>query len=163
MLEKCTNAKELWGGVHEMIDRWLNERRELIVSMFALTQPVASPQKETPTTERVETFCEILVDYVSAGHFEIYEQLMREAREFNDGGEALAETIFPRIQITTEAILDFNDAYQSPDQVKAREAQLNADLSALAETLEERFELEDQLIQSLHEVHREKALTTASE
>ncbi|MFC3851886.1 sigma D regulator [Salinispirillum marinum] len=163
MLEKCTNAKELWGGVHDLIDRWLNERRDLIVRMFALTQPQESNSKEIPLAHRVETFCEILVDYVSAGHFEIYEQLMREAREFNDGSEALAEAIFPKIQATTEAILDFNDAYQGAEQVSARQTQLNADLSALAETLEERFELEDQLIQSLHEVHREKALTTAAE
>ena len=31
MLENCKTAKERWGGVSEIIDRWLTERQELIV------------------------------------------------------------------------------------------------------------------------------------
>ena len=27
MLESCQNAQERWGGVHLLIDRWLQERR----------------------------------------------------------------------------------------------------------------------------------------
>ena len=35
MLESCKNAQERWGGVHQLIDRWLQERQELI-GVFAL-------------------------------------------------------------------------------------------------------------------------------
>ena len=30
MLESCRNAQERWGGVHLLIDRWLQERHALI-------------------------------------------------------------------------------------------------------------------------------------
>jgi len=30
MLENCQSAKERWGGVSEIIDRWLQERQELL-------------------------------------------------------------------------------------------------------------------------------------
>lgn len=163
MLEKCTNAKELWGGVHDLIDRWLNERREVIVRMFAIKSLPDSKESQQPIERRVESFCEVLVDYISAGHFEIYEQLMREAREFQDGGTELAEELFPRIQSTTELILDFNDTYCGVEETRAHLETLEADVSRVAEALEERFELEDQLIQALHEVHRDKVLTTSTE
>lgn len=163
MLEQCKNAKELWGGVHDLIDRWLNERREVIVRMFAITGLPDGKTSDEPVEQRVEAFCEILVDYVSAGHFEIYEQLMREAREFKDGGEELAQSLLPRIQVTTEQVLDFNDIYSGAAATLARLDSLEADVSRVAEALEERFELEDQLIQALHEVHRDKVLTTSTE
>ena len=30
MLESCRNAQERWGGVHQLIDRWLHERQQLV-------------------------------------------------------------------------------------------------------------------------------------
>ena len=27
MLEQCKNAQERWGGVHQLIDKWLNDGR----------------------------------------------------------------------------------------------------------------------------------------
>ena len=38
MLESCQNAQERWGGVHLLIDRWLQERKEP-VSYTHLTLP----------------------------------------------------------------------------------------------------------------------------
>jgi len=31
MLENCQSAKERWGGVNDIIDRWLHERQQLLV------------------------------------------------------------------------------------------------------------------------------------
>lgn len=31
MLENCQSAKERWGGVSEIIDRWLEERQQMLV------------------------------------------------------------------------------------------------------------------------------------
>jgi regulator of sigma D len=31
MLENCKSAKERWGGVSEIIDRWLEERQQMLV------------------------------------------------------------------------------------------------------------------------------------
>src|SRR5690554_2485066 len=99
MLENCRNARERWGGVSELIDRWLKERQELLVHYCELSALTDYSQTDM-LREKFIRLCEVLVDYVSTGHFEIYDQLIREAREFNDGGEELAAKVYPRIQET---------------------------------------------------------------
>ena len=37
MLESCRNAQERWGGVHQLIDRWLHERQQLVQAFDALS------------------------------------------------------------------------------------------------------------------------------
>jgi len=157
MLEKCRNAKERWGGVSDIIDHWLEERQQLISAFVHLPeQPV-----ETGLSEQVEQFCELLVDYLSSGHFEVYEQLLREGSEFDDGSVEEAQKLFPRIQLSTDAALDFNDKYASADILNVRLVQEMAqDLSDLGEQLEERFELEDQMIEVLHTSHSEMVSET---
>ena len=107
MLESCQTAQERWGGVHLLIDRWLQERRELIRAYDDLgDKPEALGESRKPLQE----FCGVLVDYVSAGHFEIYEHLTGEAKAFIDKrGLELADTIYPRIDVITEKLLAFND------------------------------------------------------
>jgi regulator of sigma D len=156
MLEGCKNAKERWGGVHELIDRWLNERQELLVQFCSIEGLDEFQTKPATTIEKVQTFCNILVDYVSAGHFEIYQQLIREAQEFDDGGMELYEKLYPTIESTTRTALDFHDKYETEELARENRSSLATDLSNLGEALESRFELEDQLIEGLHEVHREK-------
>ncbi|MCH8552562.1 MAG: sigma D regulator [Natronospirillum sp.] len=159
MLEQCQNARERWGGVHEIIDRWLAERRELIVRMFAINGGRDLLADEAPVEERIQRFCEVLVDYVSAGHFEVYQQLLQEAREFRDTDLDAARVIFGRLEDNTEHVLTFNDTYRDSLETRQNLGELDRDLSRLGERLEERFELEDKLIQDLHEVHRDKILS----
>ena len=60
------------------------------------------------------------MDYVSAGHFEVYEQLVQEGREFDDQeGLRESESLFDKIQETTDALLDLNDKYQETDDLDA--------------------------------------------
>ncbi|MEO9332359.1 sigma D regulator [Ectopseudomonas guguanensis] len=153
MLESCRNAQERWGGVHQLIDRWLGERRELVQAYTALTK---APQAPTINCESVQGFCELLVDYVSAGHFEVYEQLTSEAKAFNDKrGLELAKQIYPRIEAITEVALAFNDRCDNGD---CRDnASLVTELNRLGKLLHERFELEDCLIEVLHNAHQEQA------
>jgi regulator of sigma D len=160
MLENCKNARERWGGVSELIDRWLKERQELLVHYCDLSGTTDFSQTES-LHQKFVRLCEVLVDYVSAGHFEIYEQLIQEAREFDDGGIELAARVYPRIEKTTETALNFNDQLngQSLTEDKARE--LFGQLSELGETLETRFEMEDFLIEHLHNAHAEKVMSSA--
>ncbi len=155
MLEQCKSAKERWGGVNDMIDRWLNERQELITAYFHISG--LSPYQgngRKPINEKLGEFCQVLVDYVSAAHFEIYEQLLLEAKEFKDGGTELAERLYPKLAGSTQSALDFNDKYTSEVNCLAVVDDLPADLSGLGEGLEERFQMEDLLIESLHNAHR---------
>ncbi|EMP54099.1 anti-RNA polymerase sigma 70 factor [Marinobacter santoriniensis NKSG1] len=155
MLENCRNAKERWGGVNKLIDRWLQARQELLVRYCDLTG-----EKDLSETEALKKkfvgLCEVLVDYVSAGHFEVYEQLIQEAREFNDGGLELAAKLYPRIQETTEVALSFNDRLDGRHLSEADIRGLFDELSQLGETLENRFEMEDFLIEHLHRAHEGK-------
>ncbi|MDY6814486.1 MAG: sigma D regulator [Pseudomonadota bacterium] len=152
MLENCRNARERWGGVSELIDHWLKERQELLVHYCDLTGENDFTRTES-LMEKFVRLCEVLVDYVSAGHFEIYEQLIQEAREFNDGGLELAARVYPGIEQTTEIALNFNDRLNGQSLSEPRVRELFNDLSRLGEALESRFEMEDFLIEHLHNAH----------
>ena len=154
MLEGCKSAKERWGGVSELIDNWLNERQNMIVLYCSMTGVDHQSDDDRPLQEKLRRFCQQLVDYVSAGHFEIYEQLQREALDFGDE-EALSQSgkLFPGIQSNTEACLDFNDRSERLGSIP----ELQKMLSRIGEVLEERFSLEDQLIEILHNSHRDES------
>jgi regulator of sigma D len=152
MLENCHNAKERWGGVNVIIDRWLQERQDMLVQYCALSGLDQSENNEQVRGEKLRNLCQILVDYVSAGHFEIYDQLIKEGREFDDE-EALHEAghLFTIVDNTTEKLLDFNDKYLETDDLNS----LHTDLSSLGETLEIRFTAEDRMISVLHTSHKD--------
>jgi regulator of sigma D len=151
MLDDCT-IQERWLNVNVLVERWLAERQAVIVQFCALSGVhLQSPQRGS-NAARLQRFCQLLLDYVSAGHFEIYYELVREAEEFKDGSVEIANRLLPAITATTETLLDFNDRY-----VDAKPSpELAQSLSRLGETLAERFELEDQLIEALHTCHREQ-------
>ena len=151
MLENCKNASERWGGVSDLIDKWLNERRQLIVALCDLSVNPGSNQEQK--AEQFQRFCQILVDYVSVGHFEVYEQLILEAAEYNDGGTELAKKVIPQIDKHTEIALSFNDRFDDIHKVDDGVQSLMKELDTLGKTLEDRFELEDQLIAKLHQAH----------
>ena len=90
---------------------------------------------------------------MSAGHFEVYEQLIQEAKEFDDGGLELAKKIIPQIELTTETALKFNDQFDDVHKVDDGLVSLGKEMSKLGETLEDRFEFEDALLESLHNSH----------
>ncbi|MBA1202213.1 sigma D regulator [Pseudomonas capeferrum] len=151
MLDSCQNAQERWGGVHQLIDRWLKERGELIQAFRTLrdAKPVFADKDQN------RDFCAILVDYVSAWHFEISEQLVSEAKAFGDTrGLELATQISPRIDEITQFALAFNDHCDKGDCSDPE--RFAKKLGELGSLLHERFELEDCLIEVLHNAHSEE-------
>jgi len=155
MLDNCKNATERWGGVSDLIDKWLLERQTLIVGLCDLSVNPGSSQENK--AEKFQSFCQVLVDYVSVGHFEVYEQLLNEAAEYDDGGIELAKKIIPLIEESTEIALAFNDRFDDIHKVDDGIEGLIQELEILGKTLEDRFELEDTLIESLHKVHAHSA------
>ena len=154
MLESCESAQERWGGTHNIIDKWLNERQELLVLFMAIKGLKPFSPRETPVSIKIQAFCQVLMDYCSAGHFEVYEQLIKEAEEFNDGSINLANKHYPRLEFITSECVGFNDSYQTAEDCIEKMADLSKDLSTLGELLEERFQLEDTLIEALHTSHK---------
>jgi regulator of sigma D len=154
MLDNCKSARERWGGVNEIIDRWLQERQDLLVLYCNLS--TIKPDDISPETEdALRKFCQLIVDYVSAGHFEVYENLVNEGREFDDqDGLKQAKVHYQIIDKTTEEILDFNDKYQETDDLAA----VAKDLSELGEIILARIEAEDQMIEILHSAHKDRVI-----
>lgn len=152
MLESCKNAQERFNGVHKLIDNWLHERGELVRAYEAVK---VEHQSSNPKRKTQKEFCQVLVDYVSAGHFEIYDQLHQEAKAFDDErGLELASQLHPRIEKITQVALDFNDRCDGKDHRPNCE-KLAAKFKELGALLHERFELEDCLIEVLHNAHKQ--------
>ncbi|MEH6557880.1 MAG: sigma D regulator [Oceanicoccus sp.] len=152
MLDNCT-IEERWNAVDELVERWLQERQLVIVQFCALSGVHELSQDEDPSNVRLQRFCQLLVDYMSAGHFEVYYEVIREAEAFQDGSANLAKALMPEITVTTKASMDFNDLYAD---AAGDLTNLSNSLSKLGENLAARFELEDQLINTMHEAHREQ-------
>lgn len=152
MLENCKSAQERWGGVSEIIDKWLAERQTMLVDYCTLSDGVVE-MDDASCGIKLRGLCQILVDYVSAGHFEIYEQLVKEGQELNDlDGLKAASELYKVVDSTTGEILDFNDKYQEIDDLDA----IETDLSRLGEVLATRFESEDKMIEVLHYAHQDQ-------
>ena len=155
MLTRLEKARDTWGGAHTAIDAWLSERQHLLVQYCKLAglPPYDKERKLLPTREVLETFCELLVDYVSTGHFEVYDRIVAQCQVNGERNMALAHKLYPRLTDTTDAALEFNDRYAD----NYDEEQLDdfyRDLTALGRALEVRFELEDQMIAAIYNDHR---------
>jgi len=144
-----------WNRVSKMIERWIEERRELLVKYCELTEVTDFSDPENNYDADLQQFCEIMVDYVSVGHFEVFEQITKEAEIFgNDQGLDKSPELIEKIQTTTELILDFNDKYITAKDLDA----LIIDLAALGETFVQRFADEDALIDILHSTNVSKLI-----
>ena len=95
----------------------------------------------------LEEFVQVLVDYIAAGHFGLYQRIA-EGKERRKAVSELAVQIYPRIERTTEVALAFDEKY-NPENSSKDLSQLQQDLSLLGEELSTRIELEDQLINSI--------------
>jgi regulator of sigma D len=151
MPHRNSNPEQQFVAVEELVTRWLKERRELLGKYTEIVVAVDSGQAAPGLAARQQSLCQILVDYVSAGHFEVFHELLHEAESFADGSVSLARQLMPAIGDTTEVILAYEEKYGGQ---KEHADTLERDLSALGELLESRFVLEDRLIAGLHNRHR---------
>jgi regulator of sigma D len=98
-------------------------------------------------TRKIQGFCQILIDYISLGHFGVYRRIM-DGTERRRKAIETAEIVYPTIEEATDVALAFNDKYESLDDHVVR-VELEGDLSRLGEALATRFDLEDQLMTAL--------------
>ncbi len=135
-----------------VIDNWLAERSQVIVMYCKLSG--YRNQTKLPETEQINGFCDILVDYVSAGHFEVYQQIVKECDVNGPSSLELLNRLYPSITKTTDVVVDFNDKYSkmlaSDNDMMQR---FDRDLSQLGEAIAKRVDLEDGLIEKLQSKH----------
>ena len=149
---KQDRGSERRTATQETIDHLLSERQE----MWVLYERLAGvdPYAGKPEPMALREFIQILIDYISAAHFGLYERIS-SGTERRKGVDQLAQDLYPRIASTTEVDIAFNDKYaeQSPAEVSD---ELTRDLSTLGENLASRIEHEDQLIERLLSEERRK-------
>lgn len=151
MLSHNSDPQQHFEAVEQLLTRWLKERRALLGVYTEIVVTLDYHLDDEAMQQRQKTLCELLVDYVSVGHFEVFHELINEAESFADGSCVLAEKLMPLIGATTEVILAYEEKYAD---TRGHLEKLKRDLSALGEVLESRFVLEDQLIAGLHNRHR---------
>jgi regulator of sigma D len=131
-------------AIPDLINKLLQERQDMLVlfNRLAGMKTASAPNGQKPVLEK---FCELLVDYIALGHFEVYQCLEDHAgdTEHCQRLKRLARELYPLIAETTQAAIAFNDHYASLAQESDT---LYADLSQLGEHLATRIELEDRLI-----------------
>ena len=82
MLKQLDKARDQWGGHHSLIDRWLDDRQQLLINYCGmLNQDDLNNTPTLPDTMELTHFCQQLVDYLSLGHFEVYESLVIASEE----------------------------------------------------------------------------------
>ena len=154
MYTRVQTARQKWGGSLTAIDNWLDERQQLIVSYckLAALPPFDNKRTTLPSQAAVQEFCQLMMDYLSAGHFEVYDQIVSQCEINGNDSKSLAEALYPKISASTDIALEFNDNYAEPSADNTFET-FDHDLSALGQALEDRFGLEDELIQTLYVKH----------
>ena len=125
-----------------LIDELIQERQQ-VWSLYCKVADMKPFTSEQPIQNLLNEFCQILIDYISLGHFGIYQRII-EGNERRNAVLRAAETIYPEIAETTEAAVSFNDKYVKPNNSEIIES-LEQDLSILGEKLAQRIDAEDQL------------------
>lgn len=148
MADKQKSLKERRYETSELIDHMLVERNQLLALLLQASGISSSTPTETDN-DLLDEFCQVLVDYIAAGHFGLYERIVKKQERRKNVAE-LAMKIFPRIDETTQVALSFNEQYD-PGKENPDLSRLQEDLSSLGEALTTRIELEDRLINQLFE------------
>lgn len=121
----------------------LQEERQQVWSLYCKVADLKPFKHLSETHTLLNQFSQLLIDYVSLGHFGVFERLI-EGTERRTAVLTVANKIYPEFSKTTDAVIKFNDKYDSQKH-KISVEKLESDLSALGESLAIRIDLEDKL------------------
>ena len=130
----------------ELIAKLQNERRE-VLSLYCNFAELKPFSANDAVKSLLTQFSQILVDYVSLGHFGVYERLLA-GTERRSRVLSFAKEIYPEFSLTTDAAVSFNDKYDNVDRIDGFD-ELEQDLSVLGENLAKRIDLEDKLCEAM--------------
>jgi len=145
MLNQLENLTERVGGSNELVDQWLQARKNLLVAYYKMAG--IKPNKESLTALdeiALDNFCQGLVDYLSSGHFCIYHRIISQLEGAQPAVDSTA--ICTSLENNTQKIMDLYDSHLEnaiglDDWFAFQQA-----LSQIGEHLESHFSLEDRLI-----------------
>lgn len=137
---KATNNSQL-------VNQWLSNRQAVIVAFNNLCgyRPFALANVSA-VEEALQEFCFLLVDYVSLGHFEVFEHISDSIDKCGYAHFGIPQRVLQCLMNTTVAALDFNEKYQQQAQLLS----LEEDLGSIGLAFAQRLEWEDQMIAQYH-------------
>ncbi|MEQ9880176.1 sigma D regulator [Pectobacterium aroidearum] len=152
MLNQLQSLTEYVGGNNALIDQWLQARKQLLVTYYHLVG--IKPNKEALSLldeEALDNFCQNLVDYLSTGHFHLYEKMLHEAATHSEQLLALSTQLDLALQNNTQQIMAFYDNHLATAIDHDNCLEFQQALSSVGEALEERFTLEDNMIRLVYD------------
>ena len=146
MLNQLDNLTERVRGSNKLVDRWLHVRKHLLVAYYNLVGIKPGKESYMRLNEKaLDDFCQSLVDYLSAGHFSIYERILHKLE--GNGQLARAAKIWPQLEANTQQIMDYYDSSLETAIDHDNYLEFQQVLSDIGEALEENeneiFERED--------------------
>ncbi|HKS34087.1 MAG TPA: sigma D regulator [Enterobacteriaceae bacterium] len=145
MLNQLESLTERLGGSNELVDHWFRVRKQLLVAYYNLVGIKPGKESFVRLNEKaLDDFCQNLVDYLSAGHFNIYERIIG-GMEGNSPLSA-ATRLYPLLEANTQQLMEYYDsslenAIDHDNCIEFQQA-----LSGIGEALAARFALEDELV-----------------
>lgn len=136
--------------LNQRLGQWLQERQTLIVRLCTINNFTIKDLQTNTVNKEIDEFFQLLIDYVCSGHFEIYHRMIDHIEKTAHFDRSFAQESLSSIQASTDLAVFLNDKYEH-QTIKDHDALLK-DISALAETLAERFELEDLFIELIEQV-----------
>ena len=132
-----------YAATDQLIRKWLSDRQAVIVTLNHLCglRPFSTQSIKEEIAEVLQGFCEKLVDYVSYGHFSIYEKMIAVTERSYHPLARVPSQLIELLNHMTQEALDFADKCQKCDLHF-----LENELSTLAEKFAQRLEWEDKLI-----------------
>ena len=147
MLNRLEKLTQRVGGSNELIDQWLHARKELLVAYCTLVGLKPNKEKHAPLDEEaLKNFCHQLVDYLSAGHFHLYDKIIQDIEGSESPRMLVTSQIYPALQQNTETVMTFHDRYTETAIGDDHIFEFHQALSDVGVALDARFQLEDQLI-----------------
>lgn len=145
MLTQLENLTLRVGGTNTVVDHWLHIRKHLLIAYYGLVGLKPGKSSYIRLNEQaLHLFCQSLVDYLSSGHFNIYERIFKEME--GNTPYLVVTRLYPQLETNTQQIMDDYDSclrrvINDDNYMKFQQV-----LSDIGEALEVRFELEDKLI-----------------
>ncbi len=146
MSKAAKAVKHPRSATRQIIEDMLAQRTRMLKLLWELSKQDLK-HADDAIRETLDDFLSVLVDYIAAGHFGLYERIAMGSERRTPVVETARE-IYPRIADTTVAAVEFNERYGSADPGALAKG-LARDLSALGEEVTTRIELEDRLISAM--------------
>ena len=129
-----------------LINRWRLQRVDLRRHLLQLMCTRLSSASQHEQEACLESLCTELIDYISTGHFEVYNSLMRRQANSNHELRILIAYLYRCIGSSTDLVLEFNSVCERAN-VFVRSNQMTEALGKLTRSLLVRFALEEQMIE----------------